>query len=358
MTIDDPTSKPSSEEFRETFDLVDRVVDQVEDQHIEEQLTKLLENAGMDVSASMSGAAWGELDGLPDFEMPFSAAMRLEEVACQLREAEAKLAAAEAAVEAAQTRAIVEMRQANYAARFAARHREKAAAAVESMDAYVNTALGRAQEILDKAHEDARKILEAAEKRATETQAEAERATRATAPTTNWHSALSYAIKHLIDHADAPTAREVLEALATYDSATPARNTADTETSDHQRRPNLEDWGRAYLGHLKRANLPAQPSGQGQLALYCAGLYQPRHLVPDEEHNASQVSNLLILGHGLNQYWRAESASEPEPVYLQLVAERCSESSSKTSSQSAGPPEDDEPPEDARCATAGHGVSD
>jgi len=367
MTIDDPTSQPSGEEFREIFDLVDRVVDQVEDQHIEDQLTKLLVDAGMDVSASMSGAAWGELDGLSDFEMPLSAAMRLEDVACRLREAEANLAAAEAAAEAAQARAIVEMKQANYAARLAAGHRNKAAATAESMDAYVNTALDRVQEILDKAHQDARKIMEAAERHAAETRAEAERAADrpAIAPSTNWQAALSYVVRHLTDHADARTAR-ALEALAIYDSSVAASRPADSETSDHRHRPDLEDWGRAYLGHLRGADLPLQSNGQqdhepavSQLgSVGCAGRYQPRHLVPNEECTAAQLLDLFTLGHGLRQYWLAESASEPEPVYLQLVAERCSESSSGAGSESSGKPEDDEPPEDARCATAGQGVSD
>lgn len=166
MTIDDPTSRPSGEEFREVFDLVDRVVSQVPDEHIEQQLMKLL-TAEKKLGQSLGVTTWSTLDQ-PDakLDMPFPAELRLADAECRIREAEARAAIAEAAAAEAELRAQRQIDQAIFLAKTVAQQEEKARLAAQGTEAFVDTALERSQEILDQAHREASEIIAAAEREA------------------------------------------------------------------------------------------------------------------------------------------------------------------------------------------------
>jgi hypothetical protein len=175
MTIDNPTSQPSGDEFRETFDLVDRAIEQVTDQHIEDQLMKLL-SAEYEIEADSLTSDWGVLDEVAgfeqhdgsEFEQIFPYRLELDRLAHQVRAAEANLAAAEAEAAAAQHRAIRERSRARH---FFA----QAAAAEKEADSLAEVALQRSQEIIDAAMRDASELVVTAERKAADLVAEAEK---------------------------------------------------------------------------------------------------------------------------------------------------------------------------------------
>jgi hypothetical protein len=185
MTIDNPTSQPSGDEFRETFDLVDRTIEQVTDQHIENQLMKLL-STEYGIEPGSPAADWVALDRVAEFEQheasefeqTFSYQLEIERLACQLRAAQADLAAAEARVAAAQHHAHEEMARARF-------FTKKAAAAQKNVDSLSDVALQRSQEIIDDAKRDARELVVTAERKAAELVAEAQKAVAQTVTTSH-----------------------------------------------------------------------------------------------------------------------------------------------------------------------------
>ncbi|GAA1589688.1 hypothetical protein [Actinoplanes couchii] len=171
MTID-PTSyprgeDPSGDEFREVFDLIDQAVDDITDEDIDAHLNALLVLEGFDPepdAADLTGGPVGlRIDDLGQFSLAdLAGATELPDLECRRRTLQAEIARLDAEALVARQRRDTELSRlhaatvtAAAAEEIAAEAQARAHSAEEGLDAYVNTALDRAQEILDKARADA-----------------------------------------------------------------------------------------------------------------------------------------------------------------------------------------------------------
>ncbi len=196
MTINDPTSfseQPEErldEAFSEVFDLVDETVEQITDIEVDEQLRRVLKRAALDPTGQidpnridLEHIAALELSGVTDALMDHK---RDELLVCMLASAQEELVAAR--TEAIATRLAVQRAAAHAAAIIAdaeLRAKERTAEIIRGADAYVDTALGRAQEILEQAHTDAAQLMADAEQRAAEIAATGDRSPAATVDNTD-----------------------------------------------------------------------------------------------------------------------------------------------------------------------------
>jgi hypothetical protein len=156
MTDNDPTSeRPSGDDFREVFDLVDETVDAISDEHVDAQLGKLLAQHGYATPSRSQNLEVFQDDDLMSPDPEIQAATTLFYT---------------------RRKAAAELERAARLSMLADEAEQRRSAAVQSMDAYVETALDRAQEILDDALEAARCIVNDAQRRATDMTQRARRA--------------------------------------------------------------------------------------------------------------------------------------------------------------------------------------
>ncbi|GID29120.1 hypothetical protein [Paractinoplanes brasiliensis] len=184
MTID-PTSyprreEPSGDEFREVFDLIDQTVDDITDEDIDVHLNALLMLEGFDSepdAADLTGGPVGlRIDELGQFSLAdLAGATELPDLECRRRTLRAEIARLDAEALVARQRRDTELSRlhaatvtAAAAEEIAAEAQARAHSAEEGLDAYVNTALDRAQEILDKARADADAMIAEARLKAEE----------------------------------------------------------------------------------------------------------------------------------------------------------------------------------------------
>jgi hypothetical protein len=277
MTVNDPTSQPSGDDFREVFDLVDRAVDGVTDQYINSQLMKLLA-AEDGTDPDLVVARWAGLETITEIEGNRPTALPYEAIGCEIRMAQERLAAVKGELADAEQWLREEISRASFAADIAAQHEKKARESAEGVEKLVDSALERSQEILDKAHLDARQILANAEQQAAEITAEAERT----------------ATQQAKDQS-----RVIASDNGVYFIVAPDMDVS-TALSVSTRHPLVARHGQPLMGRGERSPAtvlwPGQQCGIGPLLR--PRLYEPKHL--SEEEAQSCTASLALASEGLD----------------------------------------------------------